>query len=440
MNAETPIYRRPVELLQNLIRFDTTNPPGNEAACIRYIQDLLTESGIESTIVAKDDNRPNLIARLKGRGEAPPLLLYGHVDVVTTEDQEWTHPPFAAEIADGYLWGRGTLDMKGAVTMMLSAFLRAKEDEISLPGDVIFLALSDEEALGTYGAKFMTEEHADLFEGVQYALGEFGGFSLYIGEKKFCPIMVGEKQVCWTKAVLRGPGGHGSMPMRGGAAARLGKMLSTLDKNRLPVHITPVVREMLKLLSRELPFPQGMVVGQLLNPMMTGFILDQLGEQGKIFEPILHNTVNATIFQGGRKINVVPSEITVSLDGRLLPGFQPEDLFRELHDLLGDDIEFEVVDFSPGPPEPDMGLFDTLAEVMREADPDGIPIPLLLSAVTDARFFAQIGVQTYGFTPMQLPRDYAFTASIHAADERIPVEAVEYGTQAIYQVLHRFGD
>lgn len=440
MSTETPIYRRPAELLQNLIRFDTTNPPGNELACIRYIQDLLAESGIESTIVAKDDNRPNLIARLKGRGDAPPLLLYGHVDVVTTEGQEWTHPPFAAEIADGYIWGRGALDMKSAVVMMLSAFLRAKDDDLALPGDVIFLALSDEEALGTYGAKFLTEEHADLFEGVRYALGEFGGFSLHISGKKFCPIMVGEKQVCWTKATLRGPGGHGSIPMRGGTAAKLGKMLSTLDKKRLPVHITPVVREMLKTVSRELPFPQGMVLGQLLNPMMTDRILDLLGEQLQTFDAVLHNTVNATIFQGGHKINVVPSEITVNLDGRLLPGFQPEDMFRELHELLGDDIELEVVSFDPGPSEPDMGLFDTLAGVLKEADPGGIPMPLLLGAVTDGRFFAQIGIQTYGFTPMQLPEDFNFSATIHAADERIPVEAAEYGTQAVYQVLQRFGD
>jgi acetylornithine deacetylase/succinyl-diaminopimelate desuccinylase-like protein len=324
--------------------------------------------------------------------------------------------------------------------MILSAFLRAKDDNLDLPGDVIFLALSDEEALGTYGAKFLTEEHADLFEGVQYALGEFGGFSLHIGGKKFYPIMVGEKQVCWMKATLHGPGGHGSIPMRGGAAAKLGEMLSTLDQKRLPVHITPVVREMLKVVSRELSFPQGLVLGQLLNPMMTDRVLDLLGEQGQVFEAILHNTVNATIFQGGHKINVVPSEITVQLDGRLLPGFQPEDMFRELHDLLGDEIHFEVVSFDPGPSEPNMGLFDTLAGILKEADSEGIPMPLLLGAVTDGRFFAQIGIQTYGFTPMQLPEDFAFTAAMHAADERIPVEAVEFGTQAIYQALQRFGD
>jgi acetylornithine deacetylase/succinyl-diaminopimelate desuccinylase-like protein len=439
MSTETPIYRRPVELLQNLIRFDTTNPPGNERPCIQYIRDVLAESEVESTFFAKDDNRPNLVARLKGRGDAPPLLLYGHVDVVTTEDQNWTHPPFAAEIADGYIWGRGALDMKGAVAMMLSSFLRAKDDDLPLPGDVIFLALSDEEDLGTYGAKFMTEEHTDLFEGVRYALGECGGFSMYLRGKKFYPIMVGEKQACWMKAILRGPGGHGSIPMRGGAAAKLGRMLSILDKKRLPVHIMPVVRDMVKVISREMPFPQGVALKQLLNPMMTDRIIDLLGEQGQVFDPLFHNTVNATVFQGGHKINVVPSEISVNLDGRLLPGFQPEDMFRELHDLLGDDIEFEIVSYDPGPSGSDMGLFDTLAGILKEADPEGIPMPLLLGAVTDGRFFARIGIQTYGFIPMQLPEDFDFNVTIHAADERVPVEAMEFGTQAIYKALQRFG-
>src|SRR5262245_34002259 len=173
----TDIYQRPTELLQNLIRFDTTNPPGNEAACIAYIRDLLAEMGIESQTYAKDPNRPNLMARLKGTGNAPPLLLYGHVDVVPTAGQQWDHPPFNAKIADGFIWGRGALDMKHGVAMLLSAFMRAKAEGLSLPGDLIFLALSDEEAGADYGAKFMVEQHPDTLKGIRYALGEFGGFS-----------------------------------------------------------------------------------------------------------------------------------------------------------------------------------------------------------------------------------------------------------------------
>ena len=236
------IYQRPAELLQRLIRFDTTNPPGNEAECISFISDLLAGSGIKTTILARTPERPNLIARLSGQGNAPPLLLYGHVDVVTTENQKWQHPPFEGKIADGFIWGRGALDMKGGIAMMLAAFLRAKAEGLALPGDVVLAIVSDEEAFGDFGAKFLVENHADLFDGIRYAIGEFGGFSLYVGKKKFYPIMVAEKQRCWFKATVYGDGGHGSLPARGGAMAKLARLLQKLDKKRLPVHVTPVAR------------------------------------------------------------------------------------------------------------------------------------------------------------------------------------------------------
>jgi len=223
------IYQRPVELLQRLIQFDTTNPPGNEAECISYINTLLTEAGIKSTILGKTPERTNLIARLPGQGKAPPLLLYGHVDVVTTKNQTWQHPPFEAKIVDDFLWGRGALDMKGGVAMMLAAFLRAQAEGLKLPGDVILTVVGDEEAGGDFGAKFLVEEHSNLFEGINYAIGEFGGFSLHLGGRKFYPIMISEKQICWMKATVRGPGGHGSMPVRGGAMAKLSQLLNELD-------------------------------------------------------------------------------------------------------------------------------------------------------------------------------------------------------------------
>jgi acetylornithine deacetylase/succinyl-diaminopimelate desuccinylase-like protein len=219
------IYQRPAELLQNLIRFDTTNPPGNEAECVAYIKSLLTEAGFDATLHAQAPNRPNLIARLKGRGTAPPLLLYGHIDVVTTANQKWTYPPFEGRAADGYIWGRGALDMKGGVAMMLAAFLRAKAEGLAPAGDVVLAVLSDEEGGGDYGAKYLVENHAGQFGGIRYALGEFGGFSMYVGKKKFYPIQIAEKQMCWMKATVRGPAGHGSQLMRGGAMAQLGRLL-----------------------------------------------------------------------------------------------------------------------------------------------------------------------------------------------------------------------
>ncbi|MEZ4643793.1 MAG: M20/M25/M40 family metallo-hydrolase [Chloroflexota bacterium] len=437
--SDTTIYQRPAELLQKLIQFDTTNPPGNEAVCVQYIDDLLHAADIETTLLAKDPNRPNLIARLKGRGEAPPLLLQGHIDVVTTAGQQWTHAPFAGELADGYVWGRGALDMKGGVAMMLSAFLRAKLEGADLPGDVILTILADEEDGGDYGAKFLVQEHSEQFTGVRYALGEFGGFTMSIGGQRFYPIMVAEKQVCWMKMTIHGPAGHGSMPVRGGAMARLGEVLQTLDRKRLPVHVTPVTRQMFEAIADHVAFPTNFVLRQLLRPALTNRMLDTLGDQVRIFDPLLHNTVSATILQASDKVNVIPGRVELQLDGRLLPGFTPADMLAELRSLLGADVDIEVIAHDPGPPQPDMSLFATLAAVLRAADPTGVPVPLLLSGVTDARFFAQLGIQTYGFLPMQLPADFNFSGTIHAADERIPATAVHFGAEAIYQVLQQFG-
>ena len=432
------IYQRPSELLQRLIRFDTTNPPGNEAECISYINGLLTKVGIETTILARMPERPNLIARLRGQGNISPLLLYGHVDVVTTVNQKWQNPPFEGKLIDDFVWGRGALDMKGGIAMMLASFLRAKAEGLNLPGDVVLVIVSDEETGGDFGSKYLVENHSDLFEGIRYAIGEFGGFTLYIGKRRFYPIMVGEKQKCWMRATIRGPGGHGSIPVRGGAMARLSRLLQKLDKNRLPVHITQVASLFFKTVALSLGGLKGLIVGQLTNPLLTNSLLNLLGERGRLFDPLLHNSVSATILHGSEQINVIPSEISVGLDGRLLPGYHPDDMIAELHQLIGSDIELEVIRFDPGPVEPDMGLFDTLADILRKADPDGIPIPLLLSGVTDGRFFSRLGIQTYGFLPMPLPEDLNFSQTIHGANERIPVEALDFGASAIYELLQRY--
>lgn len=432
------IYQRPSELLQRLIRFDTTNPPGNEAECISYINGLLTKAGIETTILARMPERPNLIARLRGQGNISPLLLYGHVDVVTTVNQKWQNPPFEGKLIDDFVWGRGALDMKGGIAMMLASFLRAKAEGLNLPGDVVLVIVSDEETGGDFGSKYLVENHSDLFEGIRYAIGEFGGFTLYIGKRRFYPIMVGEKQKCWMRATIRGPGGHGSIPVRGGAMARLSRLLQKLDKNRLPVHITRVASLFFKTVALSLGGLKGLIVGQLTNPLLTNSLLNLLGERGRLFDPLLHNSVSATILHGSEQINVIPSEISVGLDGRLLPGYHPDDMIAELHQLIGSDIELEVIRFDPGPIDPDMGLFDTLADILRKADPDGIPIPLLLSGVTDGRFFSRLGIQTYGFLPMPLPEDLNFSQTIHGANERIPVEALDFGASAIYELLQRY--
>jgi len=245
------------ELLQTLIRFDTTNPPGNERDCLSYIHRLLTEAGCDAQLVGRSPERPNLIARLQGQGDAPPLLLQGHVDVVPADPREWQHPPFEGRIVDGYVWGRGALDMKGGIAMMLTAFLRAKAEALPLPGDVILALVSDEERGGEYGARYLVESQGRLFQGVHYAIGEFGGFSFPLGNRRFYPIMVPDKQICVLRATVRAHGEHGAFTGKDGAMAQLARVLLQLEKHRMPVHVTPAARRMLLAIASNLPFPQG---------------------------------------------------------------------------------------------------------------------------------------------------------------------------------------
>jgi acetylornithine deacetylase/succinyl-diaminopimelate desuccinylase-like protein len=427
----------PVELLQQLIRFDTTNPPGNEAECIGFVRGLLEEAGCEVELYAKDPARPNLVSRLRGRGNRAPLLLQGHVDVVTTRGQEWTRPPFGGELVDGFVWGRGALDMKGGVAMMVSAFLRAAREQTELPGAVVLTVLADEENGGDYGAKFLVEDHAHLFDGVQYSLGEFGGFTLELGGKRLYPIQVAEKQICWLRARVPGRGGHGAMVQRGGTMSRLGKFLRDLDRRRLPVHVTSPARAMIEGMAHAVSRPQRDLLLALLKPRLTDRVLPLLGERSQTMEPLLRNTVNATIVRAGEKVNVVPASVDVELDARALPGFGPEDVIAEVQGVVGDDIELELVRYDAGPPEPRLDQFETLAQIIRELDPGSVPVPLLQAGVTDARFFAQLGIQNYGFLPLKLPGDFRFTGLIHAADERVPADAIEFGAEAVFRALTR---
>jgi len=421
----------PVALLRRLIRFDTTNPPGAERACVEHIAELLSEAGIETRTLARDPERPNLIARLPGTGEAPPLLLHGHVDVVPTDGQAWRHPPFEAAVKDGCVWGRGALDMKGGVAMIVWATLRLHAEGPRLPGDLVLAILSDEEAGSEHGAKFLVAEHPEVMDGVRYAIGEGGGHPFDLDGARFYAIKVAEKQYCRVRASTSGPGGHGSLPVRGGAMARLGEVLRRLEGRRLPVHLTPAARAMLEALGRHVP-----IANELLDTGRADEILDSLGPDGALFDALLHHTVNPTIVAGGGMLNVVPSEVSLDLDGRVLPGFEPEDLRRELAEVIGDLADIEIVACEPAQHEaPDLGLLGPLGAALRAADPDAVPIPTLDAGVTDARVFAELGIQTYGFLPTPLPPGFDRQALVHGADERIPVESLVRGAKTLYDAL-----
>jgi acetylornithine deacetylase/succinyl-diaminopimelate desuccinylase-like protein len=217
--------------------------------------------------------------------------------------------------------------------------------------------------------------------------------------------------------------------------ARVARLLRDLDRKRTPVHVTPVVRQMIESMAEALPRTTAAALRALLRPPLTDRALRLIGPQARALEPMLRNTVSATIVRGGDKINVVPSVVELELDGRALPGFGPEAFIAEVRALVGDDVELELVRHDPGPAEPDLGLFDSLAGIIRELDPEGIPVPFLQVGATDGRFFSALGIQTYGFLPLRLPADFQFAALLHAADERVPTDAIEFGAEAVYKAL-----
>ena len=429
----------PTRLLEQLIRLDTTNPPGNEAAAIHLIQRLLEDAGIETVLLSKDPNRPNLIARLEGSGEAPPFLMQGHVDVVPTSDQVWDRDPFGGEVVDGFMWGRGTLDMKGAVVMMVHAFLGLAASAKKPAGDVILAILSDEEDGGGFGARFLVEDHPSLFDGVEYCIGEFGGFPLTLGGTRFYPIQVAERLNIRFELTIRAEGGHGSLPRRGAAMGQLGRLLTVLDRKRMPVHVVPATRLMIESMIEHTTGATRRALQTLLNPRSAEAAVRLRPGQLAVLEPVFRNTVSPTIVRGGDKHNVIPAAVSVTLEGRMLPGSSPDEMAAELRRIVGPNVEIEsTVDGKVGPAQPNVGLLPLLADVIREYDSDAVPIPFLLPATTDGRWFAELGIQPYGFTPLLLPDGFEFQKVVHAANERVPVSAVATGAEMMFELLRRY--
>ncbi|HZV51741.1 MAG TPA: M20/M25/M40 family metallo-hydrolase [Candidatus Dormibacteraeota bacterium] len=428
----------PAQLLQELIRFRTINPPGNEEPCQRHLRTLFEARGVPTWLLCSLPDRPNLVVRVPGRGEAPPLLLQGHVDVVTVAGQRWTRDPFGGELVDGWVWGRGALDMKGGVAMMVSALLRCLDQGRPPAGDVVLCCLADEEAGGVHGAQFLVEHHADLFRGIRHGLGEGGGATLTLEGRRFYPIMVAEKRICRLRMVVRGPGGHASQTHRGGVMAGLGRLLLALDRGRLPVRITPPAADYVRGIALAMAEPTRSRLLALLDPARSDAVMDEMGTEALRFDPILRNTVNATVVRAGEKVNVIPSEAVVEVDGRMVPGCECEWFLEELRELVGPEPEIEVVSLGPPLQASERGPFyELLGAVLRELEPGAIPVPLLMTGATDQRHFGRLGIQGYGYLPLRLPAGFG-QETVHAADERVPVAALDFGTEALFRVLQRY--
>jgi acetylornithine deacetylase/succinyl-diaminopimelate desuccinylase-like protein len=432
-----------VELTRQLVRFDTTNPPGNEAACLKYLHGLLEQAGLDCRLVGGHPDRPNLIARLPGRGSAPPLLLHGHLDVVPVAGQRWSRHPFEAELAEGCVWGRGTIDMKGGVAMMVSALLRLIADGVQPAGTVLLALVSDEEAGSSTGAQYLVREHAELFDGVRYGIGEDGGTSIGLGGRRLHPIVVAEKRACWVRVTLRGPGGHGSRvapdanPMR-----QLNRLLTAVAGGGLGGQPTPAARRMLtELGAAAAPEPAATYRALAADPTDLTPLAGLPERDGLYLRSVLQHSVNATVVRGGTSVNVLPSEITVELDGRLLPGSAgSQDFIAALRSLVPDELSVELLVEGEPLPEPEFGpMYELLADVLRQADPDGAPVAMITSASTDARLFPQLGISCYGWLPMLFADGVDYRELMHSAQERVPVEALEFGETCFYDLLRRYG-
>ena len=331
--------------------------------------------------------------------------------------------------------------------MMVSAMLRAESEGMIPAGDIVLTLVSDEESGGNQGARYLEEQHPEQFQGIKYAIGEFGGFSFNIGSRRFYPIMVAEKQVCHIRVTFRGPAAmlHWANKITPGQQNNpinaLATFLQLIQSRQLPTHVTPETRLMFQVIGRNLPPVSRLAMKALLNPRFTAATLKLLGKKGQIFSTLFRNTVNPTIIRGGKQINVMPGEVSVDLDGRIIPIFTLEALISELTAMAGVDsgATFEVLNHDAGPEKLDLSLFETLEAVLKEIDPDGLPVPMLMPAATYGRLFASLGIQTYGFLPMRLPQNLGFATTIHGPNERIPTDAIRFGTEAIYRLLILYG-
>ncbi|HEX7297556.1 MAG TPA: M20/M25/M40 family metallo-hydrolase, partial [Solirubrobacteraceae bacterium] len=391
-------------------------------------------------MLSMDPERPNLIARVAGSGDGPPLLLYGHVDVVPAVASEWTHPPFGAEIADGCVWGRGALDMKGGVAMMVAAVTAVATSGEPPPSDVVLMLTSDEEAGSHCGMGFLVHAHPEQFAGMEHAISEVGGMTMWAGDRAVVPVQVAEKQRCVIRGRLRGPGGHAAAGVQGTASGRLGRLLAALDGQRLPVHVTDLVRDVVGALAPAVPSGMRPHLARLLVDGETDDALVALGQFGATLQPLLRNTATPTGLGGGVASNVVPTELYVDLDARVVPGCTPEHLLAELEALAPGLATYELRQVEPPADTPDdLALLGLLSDVLAHHEPDAVVVPWVLAGYTDARYVSQLGIQTYGFLPMRLPRDIT-PALMHAPDERVPVDGLELGVDCLIDVIGRYGE
>jgi len=427
-------------ICQDLLRMDTTNPPGNERICAQYLARELSEVGLECELLEAEPARTNLVTRYRGSGKLPPLLLTAHTDVVEADPSQWRRPPFSGDEFEGCLWGRGAVDMRHMAAMSTAVMRRLAATGVKLDRDIIFAAVADEEAGCDLGSRFLVEQHRSKVE-AEYALGEVGGFTLHLGDATFYPVQVAEKGFCWVRARLRGEPGHGSMPKHDSVVTRLGEALARLGNAHLPVHATSYVTEFLDAMRAKQPALIQPLVKLLARPQLLARVAHLVPSMSlsRSFSALLSNTASATVVRAGSKTNVIPGVAEFEIDGRTLPGQTDEDLMRELRAVLGPDVELEIIKSAPPiVTEPVASpMFDVIRRQVESREPHATVVPYLIPGFTDAKYFSQAGARWYGFAPIKIEKDSGikFAEMFHGTDERVPVAGLAWGAEVLDAVV-----
>jgi acetylornithine deacetylase/succinyl-diaminopimelate desuccinylase-like protein len=424
------------ELCAELIRFDTTNLGAGDSRGEREIAEFvaahLTDAGLTPTLLERDPGRSNVVARVPGANAAlPPLLVHAHLDVVPADPAEWTVPPFAGEIRDGFVWGRGAVDMKDMCATLLTVLSRWSASGTVPQRDIVLAFVADEEDKGEWGAHWLVDNHPDLFADCAAAIGESGGYTVRAatasGEPvRLYPVATAERGTSHMKLTATGRAGHGSRRNDDNAVVKLINALSRLAAHQWPVHLTPAVSAFLEA--------AGPALGIEVDTNDIDATLRRLGPAAKIIENTVRNSTTPTVLAAGYKVNVIPGVATALVDTRVLPGTE-EALMAEIDRLVGPGITREHVQHQLAVQAPvKSAWFDAMAEALTAFDPEGIVVPFCMGGGTDAKAFAPLGMDCFGFAPLYLPEGFDHRLMAHGVDERVPVEGLRFGVN----VLDRF--
>jgi acetylornithine deacetylase/succinyl-diaminopimelate desuccinylase-like protein len=422
-----------VDLCRDLIRIDTTNAgdgsgPGERKAA-EHVAALLSDVGIEVEAHESEPGRTSLLARWGGTpgSDEPPLLLHGHLDVVPANADDWRVDPFSGEIRDGCVWGRGAVDMKDFDAILLSV-VRARARAGQEPRRPVVLAFTaDEEAGGHKGAQYLVDHHADMLADCTEAVGEVGGFSVTVRDRRLYLVQAAEKGMAWMRLTAHGTAGHGSMVNRDNPVTRLAAAVARVGTHEWPVRLTPSMEVLLASVAE--------LAGTAVTPDNAQELVEEFGSATRMLGAVLRNSANPTVLDAGYKVNVVPGAASAQVDGRFLPGYEDE-FFATMAELLGEGIDVDYLSHQAAVETPyDGELVRAMNTSLLAEDPDALVAPYLMPGGTDGKHWAKLGIRCYGFAPLRLPADLDFTGLFHGVDERVPVDALQFGARVFDRFL-----